>query len=169
MKSISVSSIEQLIDYQKRVSSEDNQEVYTFHELLSFATNKTVEKLKQEVLNFTDNEVQPVKEVLHKYYRLDFPASFLKEVLSEELEIAMELKSGAITDTYVRALVFGSVMRRIKAFVTCVNDSEKFNIIRKMDFPDAFFINYEDEKEKQVVAQIKHRISEVGGKILTNT
>lgn len=157
----SLLTIQEVID--KRESfSEEYGECLTFNEFQGFLDKETIERIKQQVLVLDDTFMAEVNRVLAKYYAIAFPAAYLREALSEDLEFPLELVNGAFSDTYVRTGFFTHMMRKCGAYVPAVQDENYAKKALYVSFPYDFIHSPKDE----VVAKMRQQIEQVGGTII---
>ena len=103
--------------------------------------------LKVLVSTWGEEQLQSAMDVLNDYYAMEVPADFLKEIMANDLDLAMEVATDGISDTCQRELLVDAVMK-------------KLNMRR---WP----CNYEGEKVfTQFANDLKQKLEGIGGKIV---
>jgi hypothetical protein len=71
------------------------------------------EAVKNSILTFGDEPIKNALAVLDDYYAMKVPTSIIKEILSEDFELAYEAYSDGIRDTCQRELIIDAVLKHI--------------------------------------------------------
>lgn len=75
--------------------------------------NLDEESLKNQIMHFTTEKLQPAIRVLHKYYGLEVPETIIKNALCKNLSLALEVYDGSVGDTCQRELLIDAVLKEI--------------------------------------------------------
>lgn len=104
--------------------------------------------LKVLVATADDEQIKPAHDVLSNYFGLVLPHQQLVEILQADLDLAMEVFTGGISDTCQRDILINTVTRKIGAGVwPCYGDSREYS--------------------KKFFEELPAHVEKVGGKMVT--
>lgn len=113
------------------------QEDLTIGEIVERLSEAQVSALCVEIENWGDEEIRRVQDVLNDYYGVkDIPASFIKSILKDNLELAYEVFTEGQGDTCVRETLGGAFLKAIGITVMwpCFGHSDEY----KREFFEAY-------------------------------
>lgn len=72
------------------------------------------ENIKKDIQNFSDEIMNNAQEVFSDWYGLKVPNELIKQILSKDFDLAVEVYTGGIGDTCQRELLIDSLLRYMK-------------------------------------------------------
>jgi hypothetical protein len=96
------------IDNFEKLDAALDEVDYDFEAVLN---EETTQNLKAVVASWGEIELKNGHSVLEDYYSMKIPSSMLKEILSQNIELAYEVYTDGIRDTCQRELIVDATLR----------------------------------------------------------
>lgn len=74
-------------------------------------TKEDTEALKNIIVSWGEPELKNAHSVLHDYYAMKVPSQMIREILSEDIELAYEVYTDGVRDTCQRDLMIDATLR----------------------------------------------------------
>lgn len=85
----------------------------SFEELLGSCSPAEIQELQDTVMNWTEESFKETHRVLAKYYRIQVPVELLKQVLIKNLDLAHEVYSDSVGDTFARSGLAYCILKEV--------------------------------------------------------
>lgn len=98
-------------DFESQYWSDDND--FHGYEFVENLTSEQIADLKNELRNAQDAEFEDVMVILHDHAGVkNVPVSVIKEILEDNLLLAMEVFSGGVGDSCQREILIDSFLKK---------------------------------------------------------